>query len=96
MIRIYEYGQVPNSEIFARGDLKTGVEETVSAIIADSPFSSPEAIIRKVCGDMKIPPVLLMPFVRLAARLLCGFDLRGASAVEAVRSANIPCLSLDV
>ena len=35
MIRIFEYGQVPNGEIFARGDLKTGVEETVSAIIAD-------------------------------------------------------------
>ena len=46
MIRIYEYGQVPNSEIFARGDLKTGVEETVSAIIADVRQNGDEALYR--------------------------------------------------
>ena len=68
-----------------------GLPENISAIIADSPFSSPEAIIRKVCGDMKVPPVLMMPFTRLAARL-SGFDLRAASAVEAVKHANVPIL----
>ena len=35
MIRILRYGEVPNSEIFARADIKTGVEETVAEIIAD-------------------------------------------------------------
>jgi len=65
--------------------------ENVYAVIADSPYSSPEAIIRKVCGDMKLPPVLMMPFVRLAARL-CGFSISGGGAAEAVKSAKIPIL----
>ena len=36
----------------------------VVGIIADCPYSSPEAIIRKVCQqDMHLPPVLVMPSV---------------------------------
>ena len=34
MIRIYDYGQVPNSEIFARKDPAASVEDVVSGIIA--------------------------------------------------------------
>ena len=65
----------------------------VVGIIADCPYSSPEAIIRKVCReDMHLPPVLVMPFVRLGARLFGYFDLREASAVQAVRNTNIPLL----
>lgn len=41
MIKIYKYGEVPNSEIFQRVDTKTGVEDIVSDIITD---------VRK-CGD---------------------------------------------
>ncbi len=33
MIKIYKYGEVPNSEIFARGNIASGVEDVVSAII---------------------------------------------------------------
>ena len=33
MIKIYKYGEVPNSEIFARVEPKMNVEETVSDII---------------------------------------------------------------
>ena len=35
MIKIYKYGEVPNSEIFQRVDTKTGVEDIVSDIITD-------------------------------------------------------------
>ncbi len=35
MIKIYKYGEVPNSEIFSRVDTKTGVEDIVADIIAD-------------------------------------------------------------
>lgn len=35
MIRIYEYGQVPNNEIFARDNLSAAVAETVSKILHD-------------------------------------------------------------
>lgn len=67
----------------------------VAGIIADCPYSSPEAIIRKVCReDMHLPPSLVMPFVRLAARLFGRFDLRQASAVQAVRRTRLPILLL--
>lgn len=35
MIKIYKYGEVPNSEIFSRVDTKTGVEDIVADIIYD-------------------------------------------------------------
>ena len=67
----------------------------VIGIIADCPYSSPEAIIRKVCReDMHLPPALVMPFVRLGARLFGHFDLKEASAVQAVRNTDIPILLL--
>ena len=65
----------------------------VIGIIADCPYSSPEAIIRKVCReDMHLPPTLVMPFIRLGARLFGHFDLREARAVQAVRNTHIPIL----
>ena len=67
----------------------------VAGIIADCPYSSPEAIIRKVCrDDMHLPPALTMPIVRLGAGLFGHFDLKTASAVQAVRNTNIPILLL--
>lgn len=67
----------------------------VIGIIADCPYSSPEAIIRKVCReDMHLPPALVMPFIRLGARLFGHFDLKEASAVQAVRNTNVPILLL--
>ncbi len=35
MIKIYKYGEVPNSEIFARDNIASNVESVVTAIIAD-------------------------------------------------------------
>ena len=67
--------------------------DNVIGIIADCPYSSPEAIIRKVCReDMHLPASLTMPFVRLGARLFGHFDLREADAVSAVRQTDIPIL----
>jgi len=64
----------------------------VKAIVADCPYSSPYAIIRKVCLDMKLPPAPLMPFIRLVARLFGGFELLSCSAAEAVKHAKVPIL----
>ena len=66
--------------------------ENVVGIIADCPYSSPKAIIRKVCRDMHFPPRLLYPFVRLSALLFAGFQLEESNAVSAVRKTNIPIL----
>ena len=64
----------------------------VRCVIADCPFSSPEAIIRKVCGDMGLPHKLVYPFISLGARIFGRFDLSGADAAEAVRNAKVPIL----
>ncbi len=64
----------------------------VVGITADCGYSSPEAIIRKVCRDRGIPDKLGYPFVRISARLFGGFSLSDGGAVEAVRSAKVPVM----
>ncbi|MBQ7057849.1 MAG: alpha/beta hydrolase [Firmicutes bacterium] len=63
----------------------------VKGIIADCPFTSPEAIIRKVIRDLKISDKLTWPLVKLGARLYGHLDLdRWANAAEAVKETKIP------
>jgi fermentation-respiration switch protein FrsA (DUF1100 family) len=62
----------------------------VRGIVADCAFSTPEAIIRKVCRDMGIPDRLGFPFIRIAARLFGHFSIIDGGAVEAVRHTRIP------
>lgn len=44
MIKIYKYGEVSNDEIFARPDMKTGVEDVVADIIATVRAKGDEAL----------------------------------------------------
>lgn len=65
----------------------------VRGIIADCAYSSPAAIIKKVCReDFHLPVWLMYPFIRLAAGTLGGFDLESASAVESVKHAKVPII----
>ena len=65
----------------------------VKGIIADCPYSSPSAIIKKVTAtDMHIPVRAAYPFVRLAARLYGNFSLDDGGAIEAVRRTPVPIL----
>ena len=66
--------------------------ENVKLITADCPYSSPEAIIRKVSRDMGISDRLGYPFVALGARLFGGFSIRDGGAVEAVKHAKVPIM----
>lgn len=64
----------------------------VKGIIADSAYSSPADIIRKVCRDIGYPVKLTYPFVRLGARIFGSFDLGAASAVRSANNTNLPIL----
>ena len=64
----------------------------VMGVLADCGFSSAKAIIRTVIRQLKLPPGIAYPFVRLGARLFGGFDLEALSAVEAVKKATIPII----
>lgn len=66
----------------------------VVCVVADSPYSTPSAIIEKVCKDMHYPVALCRPFIRLAARLFGGFRLNSCTAKEAVSHTDIPILLL--
>lgn len=64
----------------------------VACIIADSPYSSPAAIIEKVCSDLNYPVILCRPFIYLSALLFGHFHMNSCSAKTAVASARIPIL----
>ena len=66
--------------------------DSVKVIMADCPFSSPEAIIRKVIKDMKLPHRIAFPFVRVGGMIFGGFDVCSASALDAVKSSKTPTL----
>lgn len=64
--------------------------ENVIGVVADSGYTSPKDIICKVISDMRLPPKLAWPFVKLGAKLFGKFDIEAASSMEAVKNAKIP------
>lgn len=66
--------------------------ENVAGIIADCAYSSPAAVIRKICRDIHIPGFLAVPFGTAAALIWGRFWLFGASSVKAVQCAKVPVL----
>lgn len=67
--------------------------KNVKCISADCGYTSPEAIIRKVCReDMGIPDWLGFPFVRIGAWIFGGFSIKDGGALEAVKHAKVPLM----
>ncbi len=68
--------------------------DNVQCVLADSPYSSPGEIIKKVCNDRHIPAFAAYPIIRVAARVFGGFRLEQCSAFEAVGISPVPILLL--
>jgi fermentation-respiration switch protein FrsA (DUF1100 family) len=64
----------------------------VKGVLADCGFSTARDIIQKVVRQLKLPPKLVYPFIRLGARLYGGFDPDSYSALEAVKTATLPII----
>ena len=64
--------------------------DNVACILADSPYSSPAAIISKVCKDRHYPVALSYPFLHLGAMIFGGFRLGHRGPVDSVKHARIP------
>ena len=63
----------------------------VKGIIADCGYTSPKAIMMKVCkSDFHLPPKLIYPFCKLACKWLCKCDLEASSALESVKNTKVP------
>ncbi len=66
--------------------------ECVKGVIADCPFTEPLEIIKRTGQGMHIPPFVTAVMAPLAARLFGRFNLRGASALEAVHETKVPIM----
>ena len=66
--------------------------DNVIGVLADCGYSSPKAIICKVIRQLKLPPQLMYPFVKLGAKLFGRFDLEANSPVEALKHAQKPVI----
>ena len=64
----------------------------VIGVLADCGFSNARDIIQKVIRQMKLPPKLLYPLVRLGARIYGGFDPEDADATKALKSCKVPVI----
>lgn len=64
--------------------------ENIVGIIADCGYTSAKEIIKKVIKEMKLPPNLLYPFVKLGARIFGRFDLDEFSPIEQIKKSKIP------
>ena len=64
----------------------TDLPPQVKGIIADCGYTSAKDIIQKVIRDMKLPPKLAYPFVKLGARIFGGFDLECSGILHSRRS----------
>lgn len=64
----------------------------VKGVLADCGFTSAKAIMYKVLRQIKLPPKVVYPFVRLGAILYGGFDPERYSAIDAVTRATLPTI----
>jgi len=64
----------------------------VIGILADCGYSSAQDIIKKTIRDMKLPPDLLYPFVKLGARIYGHFDLEETSPIQAIKKCRLPII----
>ena len=64
----------------------------VIGVLSDCGYTSTKAIIQKVIRDMKLPPKLLYPLVRLGARIFGGFDPDAESPIEAMKACKLPII----
>ncbi len=65
---------------------------SVAGIICDCGYTSPKDIICTVIKSWHLPVGICYPMVRLAGRVIGGFDVEECSALEAGRRASLPAL----
>ena len=64
----------------------------VIGVLADCGYSSPEAIIKCTIRKLHLPPDLLYPFVKIAAKVFGHFDLEEYSPLEAMKTCTLPVI----
>lgn len=70
----------------------TDLPKNVVGVLADCGYTSAKEIIQVVIRQMKLPPKLSYPFVRLGARIYGHFDLEAADATKALKNCKVPVI----
>lgn len=90
----------PNAKIILSGVsmgaatamITSGYEDlpsNVVGVVADCGYTSAKEIIKKVVREMKLPPNLIYPFIKLGALLFGGFDLDEFAPIEQVKKSKV-------
>ena len=66
--------------------------ENVIGVLADCGYTTAEEIIKEVIRQMKLPPKLAYPFVKLGAKVFGHFDLDAANATAALKCCKVPVI----
>ncbi|MBO5440730.1 MAG: alpha/beta hydrolase [Clostridia bacterium] len=66
--------------------------KNVVCILADCGYSTPREIIMKTIKEMKLPPKIMYPFVKLGAKIFGHFNLDEYSPIEAVKNSKTPTI----
>lgn len=64
----------------------------VKGVLADCGFTTAKDIILHVARQIHLPARFLYPFAKLGARLFGGFDLEAYSALEAMKTCQVPVI----
>lgn len=66
--------------------------DNVIGVLADCGYCTAKEIILKTIGEMKLPPRLVYPFVKLGARIFGHFDLEETDPLSAMKTCSLPVL----
>ncbi len=66
--------------------------ENVVGVLSDCGYSSAKRIIKKVIREMRLPPDICYPFVKLGAKIYGHFDLEEISPEEAMAQCRLPVI----
>ena len=66
--------------------------KNVVGVVADCGYTSAKDIIKKVIRDMKLPPNLLYPFVKLGGMIFGRFNVDETSPIEQVKKSKLPTI----
>lgn len=66
--------------------------KNVVGVLADCGFDSAKNIIIKTIKEMKLPPKVFYPFVKLSAKIFGRFNQEDTSPIQAVKNAKVPII----
>ena len=67
--------------------------KNVISVLADCPYTSAKEIMYKIIkNDLKLPPKIFYPFIKLGAMIYGGFNLDETSPLKAVQNSKIPII----